>query len=403
MSVGDQPLRRRSNDILSSDVHKHIQGFIGFFGAEALSKAQSDLDKTLLHHGRCYHMWMQQVHPWLFALRLYSKIIQGHVRAWPKEIQLLAGDAFMILSLANKMPEPVREKYRKDLLTMQHSDFIFEIHAAWHYYLQGYDVVWYPLSHVKSTEFRIRGGGIDFDVECRRFSLDAGHRIKMGAMADVCDMMDSVLQQYKYWGEITVVFTEDIRFKTTQARQWKQAFQHAVTSGETQLQLNDGPLLTLKLESSPSSSYATEELPRIVTDSEATWILSRVDSSLCFDPVVFRCQGVRKNLVELQEYIYKTLRSKIRTQLSGSRAGVLYVRFTGIKDPKIFKESERVQEVKDKLFSHDHLAAMVFLCDEDSEIDGGAVVHSFPSILYRNRRTSHQAVARANHVGKHVN
>ena len=107
--------------------------------------------------------------------------------------------------------------------------------------------------------------------------------------------------------------------------------------------------------------------------------------------------------MDLRDSVYKTLRSKIKTQLSDSRAGVVYVRFTGIKNPNIFNKSSGIQEILEKLFNHDHLAAIVFLCDEVSERENGAIVHSFPSILYRNPSTSHRGVAGANHVGTKQN
>ena len=241
MSLKNQPLQPRSNDIHYSEVWKHIHDFIEFFGIDAVAKALRDLDKTLRHHGRFYRMWMQQVQPWLFTLRRCAKIGEGNVPSWPKEIQQFAGDAFMIVALAKKMPEAVKEKYRKDLLGNQHSDFIFEINTAWHYYLQGYDVEWYPLGHDKAPEFRVRGGGLDFDVECRRFTLDIGQRIKMEPLASMCDMMDSVLQQCSRWGEVTVIYSDNLQFEPSQVHLWKQAFQRAVISDETQLQLNDGP------------------------------------------------------------------------------------------------------------------------------------------------------------------
>ena len=108
-------------------------------------------------------------------------------------IQKLVGDGLMIASLHRGMPDDVRVKYRKDLLTRQHGDFMFEISTAWHYYLKGFDIQWYPLGHNQCPEFRVRGGGLDFDVECRRFSLDVSERIKTSTMADLCDGLHKVL------------------------------------------------------------------------------------------------------------------------------------------------------------------------------------------------------------------
>lgn len=403
MSLEDQPLQRRDNTVLSAEVHKYIQEFINFLGPEAVAKALGDLDKSLSHHGRCYRMWLQQVHPWLFTLHLYSQISTRRVQSWPVQIQQLVADAFMIVSLAKIMPEEVRGKYRKDLLTIQHSDFLFEIIAAWHYHLQGYNIEWYPLSHEKGTEFRVRGGGVDFDVECRRFSVDIWSRVKMGTMADICDIIDDVLQENSCWGEVTVAFSDDCQFDPAQASLWKPALKSAVTSKQTHLQLAGGPLLTLKLKSFPSQKYAKHEFSKFFVPSATTWILAKDDGSACFDPVAFSCQGTRKTTLELRDLIYKTLRDKIKKQLSDLRAGVVFVRFTGIDNPRIFTESWGMQDIIRKLFNHNKLAAMIFICDDTSEPDDKSIIHTSPGILFRSPSTSHRDVADANHWGKQVN
>lgn len=403
MSLKDQPLQRRDNSVLSTEVHKYIQEFINFLGAEAVAKAIGDLGKNLSHHGRCYRMWLQQVHPWLFTLLLYNQISTRRVQSWPVQIQQLVGDAFMIVSLAKQMPEEVKEKYRKDLLTIQHSDFLFEIIAAWHYHLQGYDIEWYPLGHEKGTEFRVQGGGIDFDVECRRFTVDIWSRVKMGTMADICDIIDDVLQENNCWGEVTVAFSDDWQFDPALASLWKPAIKSAMTSKQTHLQLAGGPLLTLKLNNSPSPKYARHDLSKCFFPSATTWILAKGDGSSCFDPVIFCCQGMRKTTLELRDLIYKTLRDKIKKQLSDFRAGIVFVRFTGIDNPRIFNESVGMQGIIRRLFKHNKLAAMIFICDDASEPDDRAIIHTSPGILFRNELTSHRDVADANHWGKHVN
>ncbi|WP_447985454.1 hypothetical protein [Nitrospira sp. Nam74] len=129
----------------SGEDHRYINDLKSFFGHEALTKAQSDLDRDLTHHGRGFEVWMRQIHPWLFTLRLYEydHTITTGVRTpaiWPEPTQKLAGDAFIIFSLIGCMPEAVKAKYRRDLLTNQHNDFIFEITTAWHYPLEGFDI-----------------------------------------------------------------------------------------------------------------------------------------------------------------------------------------------------------------------------------------------------------------------
>lgn len=161
----DRPLNRRNNEIKDSEVPKFVGKLKGFLGHEALAKAQADLDKDLSHHGCCHRKWVQELKPWLFAFRMYDQITENGIHMpnrWPREVRDMVGDALMIASLYRDMPEKVRGKYRKDLLLGQHNDFMVEIHAAWHYHLEGYDVQWYPLGHAKCPEFRVQGVGLDF-------------------------------------------------------------------------------------------------------------------------------------------------------------------------------------------------------------------------------------------------
>jgi hypothetical protein len=150
MMPEDLPLNPRSNEVKPSEVHKYVRKLKTFLGRDALAKAQDDLDKELMHHGRLYQYWVEQHRPWLFAFRLYDTITANGIYTppqWPVTIQKLVGDGLMIASLHWGMPEDVRVKYRKDLLTCQHGDFMFEISTAWHYYLEGFDIQWYPLGH----------------------------------------------------------------------------------------------------------------------------------------------------------------------------------------------------------------------------------------------------------------
>lgn len=83
-----------------------------------------------------------------------------------------------------------------------------------------------------------------------------------------------------------------------------------------------------------------------------------------------------------------------------SRAGVVFAKFTGLKNPTVFSESGGMQGAIRRLFRHDQLAAIVLLCDEISERDNGTIVHSSPSILFRNPTTSYPGVAAGKHLGR---
>ena len=404
MTLLDRTLNRRNNDIKDSEIPKYIGKLKRFLGYEALANALADLDKDLLHHGCCYRKWAQRLKPWHFAFRMYDLITEKGIHmpdTWPTEIREAVGDAFMISSLHHGMPEEVRAKYRKDLLLSQHNDFMVEIHAAWHYYLEGYDVQWYTLGHAKCPEFRVRGGELDFDVECRRFDWDMSEHVKMPAIADTCDMIYDVILAHNLCGEVRVEFSDNFRFDPGRAHQWSNVLGHGLAAAQTTIQLDSDVLLTVDLKSSPSRTYTAEELVDLARDqqhSESSFLRSKREGESGFDPVIFRCCGPRKTPKELRDHIYKILKEKVSTQLSPNRAGVAVVRFSGIRDPHVFNESEGMKSAIEKLFERRHLAAVILKCDGLTEIGATDILHSTPAIVFRNPKTDFPRVAAARHL-----
>ena len=404
MRLENHPLSPRSNDIKDSEVPKYIEKLKRFLGHEALIKAQADLEKDLSHHGGCYRIWSQHLKPWLFAFRTYGQITNNgtHIPyAWPTNIRKLAGDALMIASLHHRMPEAVGEKYRKDLLLSQHNDFIFEVYSAWHYYLEGYDVQWYPLGHTKCPEFRVQGDGLDFDVECRRFGLDISEGVKTPSMADACDIIYRSLLPHNRWGTVKAWFAGNFVFDPSCASQWSQALTRALNGNHTTIQLDPYVQLTLELMPSPSPTYTPKELSDIAMEKDPTersYLQSKRNGELGFDPIVFRCFAPRKTPIELRDYIYKTLKEKVTTQLASDRAGIIIIRFTGLRDPCVFNESEGIRGALQKLFERPHLAAAILQCDEIAEADGNSILYSNPSIVFKNPLTAFPQVAAAKHL-----
>lgn len=406
MSLQDRPLSQRNNEVKDSEVPKYVGKLKRFLGYEALVKAQADLDKDLTHHGLCYREWAQKLKPWLFAFRMYDQITRNGIHipnSWPRKIRDMVGDALMISSLHRGMPENVRAKYRKDLLLGQHNDFMVEIHAAWHYHLEGYDVQWYPLGHAKCPEFQVRGGGLDFDVECRRFDWDMSEHVKKSAIADTCDMVYDVILAHGLWGKVRVEFPDNFRFDPGRRQQWLETLTRALVATQTTIQLDPGVLLTLELEPSPSQKYTSEELGALARNQqhpESSYLLSKREGEMEFDPVVFRCSGPRKTPKELRDHIYKTLKEKVSTQLSHDRAGVAIVRFSGIRDPNVFRESEGMKDIFRKLFERRHLAAIVLKCEGLAETSRTNVLHSTPTIVFTNPETDFPQAAEAYHLSR---
>ena len=100
----------------------------------------------------------------------------------------------------------------------------------------------------------------------------------------------------------------------------------------------------------------------------------------------------------MRDYIYKTLKEKVTTQLAPGRAGVIFIRFTGLHDPHVFNESEGIQGALRKLFERPHLAAAILQCEEVAEADEESILYSNPSAVFKNGMTAFPQVAEAKHL-----
>jgi hypothetical protein len=200
---------------------------------------------------------------------------------------------------------------------------------------------------------------------------------------------------------VEVLFEDNFVFDPGCASQWSQAIVHALDARHTTVQLNPYIRLTLELKPSPSRSYTSKELIAIAQDKgpeERSYLQSKRDGEMGFDPIVFRCSGPRKSPIELRDSIYKTLKEKVTTQLSSDRAGVIIIRFTGLRDPHVFNESEGIQGALQKVFKRPQLAAAVLQCEEIAEADGKSILYSNPSAVFKNDQTAFPQVAAAKHI-----
>lgn len=159
--------------------------------------------------------------------------------------------------------------------------------------------------------------------------------------------------------------------------------------------------MTWALNPSPSRAYTPDELVAIARDknpSERSYLQSKRNGELGFDPIVFRCCGPRKTPIELRDYIYKTLKEKVTTQLAPDRAGVIILRFTGLRSPQVFNNSEGIRGALQKLFERPHLAAAILQCEEIDETDGNSILYSNPSAVFKNNATAFPQIAAARHM-----
>ena len=93
------------------------------------------------------------------------------------------------------MPLSVQKKYRRDLMDVARArDYLFEIHIAWHFYLRDHDLQWYEDDGQKHPEFLVKTPSFDFNVECKRISVDTSRQIKREDFYRLVQDLESILK-----------------------------------------------------------------------------------------------------------------------------------------------------------------------------------------------------------------
>lgn len=159
-----------------------------------------------------------------------------------------------------------------------------------------------------------------------------------------------------------VEFSDDFRFDPRRRSQWSKTLADALIAALKTPRLDPDVLLTLMLESAPSPKYTREgigDLAWAKKRSELIFLRSKHGGESGMDPVLFRCCRPRKVPKASGNYIYKSLKEKVSRQLSGARAGVAIIHFSGIHNLNVFNDAEGIQDVIRRLFTRRHLATII--------------------------------------------
>lgn len=200
-------MAKSDGDIYEHEVRKLILRLIDFFGASSIERSIRNYDKSLSSAGPvCREYYLRSRHPWMesikyfFELERSGKSVRKNLNHGLKR---LAGDGKKISILQQNMPEKVRNKYKKDLLDENRAyDYLFELQIAWHYHLQGYEIFWYEDDG--NPEFLVRTPKFDFNVECKRVSVDGSRKIRRRDFQRVAEIILPQIQHLNLMGALDI-------------------------------------------------------------------------------------------------------------------------------------------------------------------------------------------------------
>ncbi|MEA1994618.1 MAG: hypothetical protein U9N18_00465 [Campylobacterota bacterium] len=171
------------SDIYDYEVPNLVNKLIRFIGRAEIEKCLVRYKRSLRLSGPVFReYYLKTRHPWwealieYFALEKSGKSIKRNLN---ERIKILAGDAKTISVLQRLMPEKIKTKYKKDLIDDNHAyDFLFEIQIAWHFFLKGCEIIWHEDDSKSHSEFLVRDSNLEFNVECKRISVDISRKIR---------------------------------------------------------------------------------------------------------------------------------------------------------------------------------------------------------------------------------
>jgi len=202
-------IMNRESGIHDYEVTNLVNKLIGFLGRNEVEKCLKRYKHSLKSSGPVFRdYYLKTRHPWwnafieYFGLEKAGKSIRKNLT---ENIKILAGDAKKISILQKFMPESVKNKYKKDLIDDNRAfDYLFEIQIAWHFYLKGGLIQWYEDDGHKHPEFLVKTPSFEFDVECKRISVDASRKIRRRDFYRFSEKLNPLVEERGYSGTIDI-------------------------------------------------------------------------------------------------------------------------------------------------------------------------------------------------------
>ena len=199
-------------EIHDYEVSALVNRLITFLGRREIENCLRRYQTSLKYSGPIFgDYYIKTRHPWWEALTHYfdlekrGKSIRKNLTS---ELKLLAGDAKKITTIQRLMPGSVRRKYIRDFTDDNRAyDYFFEIHVAWHFFLKDYKIQWYENNSEHHSEFLVQSPQLDFNVECKRISVDSSRRIRRRDFYRLAEKIIPCIQEKGYSGTIDITLS----------------------------------------------------------------------------------------------------------------------------------------------------------------------------------------------------
>lgn len=388
-------MRNSESDINDNQASYYINKLYDFIGPLNVEKALKKHKRALDLSGPIVsETTLRKSHPWWDVLSKVHDMKKSGMsikRHLTPEIKILVADGLRIAKLKKFMPDSVQRKYKRDLITKDRAfDYLFEIRIAWHYYLEGHELQWYEDDGEKHPEFLVKTPNFDFNVECKRISVDMGRKIKRKDFSRFVQTLFPEIGKKGYSGNIDIILND--RLKSNQIGRLVADTVKLVDSGKTngifQTPLGD---FDLNLDRKNGEGINIIEVKKRLDDSRnsngthAALFAPQKKGENIIDPIIvsLKCKKPDKLLDGIYDKIYEAASD----QLIDSMPGIIVAFLEDVYDLRELGSGTGLQIMTNKLLSKNkfsHIAGISYCSEIQIVKDSMSEIYNNQNLFFRN-------------------
>lgn len=384
----------RTSDIHDFEVPNLVNKLIRFIGRAEIEKCLDRYKWSLQSSGPVLReYYLKTRHPWWEAFIEYlnlEKSGKSIKRNLTNKIKILAGDAKKISVLQRLMPEKVKEKYKKDLIDDKRAyDYLFEIQIAWHFFLKGCEIIWHEDDSKEHSEFLVREPEFEFNVECKRISVDISRKIRRRDFYRLAERLIPAIENQNYSGQIDIVLHDRLPSSDKDLNDLSAKIIERIKDGNLKgdHQTDFG---SVKIDLAKADGYVvdfykhSQNLYQRKSHNAHGAIFAKSKNLQPVDPVEITIMSEKSD--DVLERIQDRLR-EAKNQLEGSKPGLICCYLEGIYDLTELAQNSGLQIMTSLLFSKDnlnHVAAVSYSSENIINRFSNTETYFNQGLIYRN-------------------
>lgn len=381
------------SDIHDFDVCNLINKLIRFIGRNNINNSLEKYRNSLSMSGPVYREYfLKNRHPWWKGFEEYLDLERSGKsvrRNATPAIKRLAGDAKKISILQRDMPSVIRDKYKRDLIDKERAfDFLFEIDMAWHYHIKGHKIVWY--TERNKPEFLVVTKEFDFNVECKRVTVDAFRKIRRRDFYRLIERLLPDIHNRNFQGTIDIVLKQRLSGGDHHLKILASQIYGLVAAGKIKGEFVI-PLgrvyINLEVMSDCPIDFdarVRQMMDRLSPQAHGA-VFAKNENEVPVSSVEFTIKSEKAN--EVLKGIKRKIKEAATSQLCEEKPGIITCFLEGIEELDSLSSASGLQAMShDLLFKQElsHIAAISYCSEERLYKKGNVEDYHSQGLLFRN-------------------